>query len=507
LHLENQKPELAVASYQSAISAGAEDAAIHSALGILLYRLSRKDEALTHLRIAEQLEPDSIVKAQYESGSRFLLVGDSLNAIANFELAITLRPDHLAAHSKLLFCLSFNPGHVPGYQQAAERFGATLREKAKNRPIAVRNPFTPGDRMLRVGFVSGDFKAHPVGFFLEGVLAAMDRQRIHCMAYSNTQNQDLHTERLKQQFAEWHEIQDLGDEAVDAMVREHRIDILVDLAGHTGDNRLPVFAGRPAPVQVSWLGYFASTGMAEMDFFLADPFSLPDNSTEFFAETICYLPDTRLCLTPPRVEQAIDVAPPPALVNGYVTFGCYQPLNKISPGVLAAWKAILDQVPRSRLRLQIPRVDVHAFRSELAHRLDVAGIDAHRITISPGMPWETYLASYSQVDFLLDTFPYPGGTTTAEALWMGVPTLTLMGDTLLSRQGASMMHCVKLDDWIASSSAGYVAKAVGFASDLPALAQLRKELRARALQSPLFDTPRFARHLADAFERMFQVAP
>jgi predicted O-linked N-acetylglucosamine transferase (SPINDLY family) len=123
------------------------------------------------------------------------------------------------------------------------------------------------------------------------------------------------------------------------------------------------------------------------------------------------------------------------------------------------------------------------------------------------MPWETYLASYSQVDFLLDTFPYPGGTTTAEALWMGVPTLTLMGDTLLSRQGASMMHCVKLDDWIASSSAGYVAKAVGFASDLPALAQLRKELRARALQSPLFDTPRFARHLADAFERMFQVAP
>ena len=502
LHLENQNPDRAIASYQKAITSGADDATVHSALGILLYRLNRKDEALQHLQRAETLEPGCIVNAQYESGSRFLLLGDGPSAIANFELAITLEPSHLAAHSKLLFCLSFNPGCSPGYEQAAHRFGAILNERAGNRQAPGRIGYTPGNRPLRVGFVSGDFKAHPVGFFLEGILTAMDRQRVHCISYSNTSIKDHHTEKLEHQFGEWHDIHGLGDGEVDAMVRQHQIDILVDLSGHTGENRLPVFAGRPAPVQVSWLGYFASTGLAEIDFILADRFSVPDHSTEYFAEKIFYLPETRLCLTPPRLSRPVDVAQPPAIVNGYVTFGSYQPLVKINVTVLTAWKSLLDRVPHSRLRLQTPKADVPAVRSELLRRLGDAGIDASRVTISPGTHWEEYLSSYNQVDMLLDTFPYPGGTTTAEALWMGVPTVTIRGETMLSRQGAAMLHCVGLDEWIATSQEEYVAKAVQFSGDLPALVTLRAELRERALQSPLFDSQRFAGHLADAFEWM-----
>lgn len=505
LHVENKQSEMAAQSYSEAVALGANYAGVYTALATVLYQLGNKEAALENFQIAQRLDPEVVAEAQYQSGCFFLRNGDILNATANFEIATVLRPDFWKAHSNLLCSLSFNPTCSPeNYIQAAKSYGAILSARAKSFEYPQRHSSEPESGVLKIGFVSGDFKAHPVGFFLEGILRDIDPARIQLIAYSNNSSDDQNTERLRALFAQWHVIRNLSDDDAAHMIHDHRIDILVDLAGHTADNRMPVFARRPAPVQVTWLGYFASTGLVEMDYILADHFCAPEQSAQFFSEKIWYLPDTRLCMTPPVTQLKIAVAPLPAQSSGHVTFGSFQSRTKISQHVLSVWARVLTAVPDSRLRLQIPEMDIPAHREALLQRLDLAGIDRERVSLSGGVHWEAYLAAYNQVDILLDTFPYPGGTTTAEALWMGVPTVTMMGDTMLSRQGASMLNCIGLEDWIASSETDYIEKAVQFANDVPALARLRGELREKALKSPLFDTHRFAGQLQDCFENIYK---
>jgi predicted O-linked N-acetylglucosamine transferase (SPINDLY family) len=230
---------------------------------------------------------------------------------------------------------------------------------------------------------------------------------------------------------------------------------------------------------------------------------VPEDHTEFFSEKIRYLPDTRLCMTPPITQQLIPVTAPPVQRNNHITFGCYQARTKINDQVLSVWSKVLAALPSAMLRLQVQEMHISVLREEFLARVAQAGIDLTRVSLSAGLPWEAYLSDYKNVDILLDTFPYPGGTTTAEALWMGVPTLTLMGNTMLSRQGASLLSCVGLHDWIADSEVDYVTKALRFAADVPSLALLRAELRDRAIASPLFDTLRFANNLQECFEEIF----
>jgi hypothetical protein len=286
------------------------------------------------------------------------------------------------------------------------------------------------------------------------------------------------------------------------MIHAEGLHVLVDLSGHTKNNRLPVFAWKPAPVQVSWLGYFATTGVAEMDYLLADETGVPESHREDFTETIWYMPDTRLCFTPPEYDLPISLLP--ALGNGYLTFGCFQNLAKLGDEVLSAWGEILTALPSARLRLQSKQLDNPTVQAALRLRLHQYGIDPSRVAMHGSTSRETYLSAHAEVDVILDTFPYTGGTTTSEALWMGVPTVTLAGDTLLSRQGASLLAAAGLEDWIATSEAGYVAKAIALAADLPRLARLRAGLRTQALASPLFDAPRFARNLEAALWGMWQ---
>lgn len=504
LHVDSQVPKLAEKSYLRALELGAEYADVYSALGAVQYQLGDETAARLSFRRAQDLDPDAQAEALYQAACFCLRRGDYLNAIDGFEAALALRPDFLKAHSSLIFCLSFNPSGSPSYAEAAQRYGALLTRMAKASAQPVRQPYLLGGRPLKIGFVSGELKTHPVGFFLEGILQHIDHRRLELTAYSNTSNEDRTTERLRPRFARWVDVKGLKDAAVAQRILADKIDILVDLGGHTGDNRLPVFALRPAPVQVSWLGYFASTGVAEIDYILADRISVPDDHTEFFTEKICYLPDTRLCLTPPITQREVLVPPLPAQTSGHVTFGSFQARTKINDRVLAVWGQILASIPGSRLRLQIQQMDIAALRDELLQRMSLANIDLARVTITAGLPWEEYLAAYGNIDIVLDTFPYPGGTTTAEALWMGVPTVTLLGNTMLSRQGGSMLSCLGLTDWIAHSESEYVAIAIRQANDLPGLNLLRVELRERALRSPLFDTQRFAANLQNCFEELFQ---
>jgi len=506
IHFECQRLDLALSSYEQSVRLEPSDAAFHSALGVTQFRLGRKDQAMQSFRQAERLEPGSIRQAQYESGYYFMQGGEYLLAIENFEIAIEMNPEFLTAHSMLLFCLSFSRDNVSKYRNAAQRYGALTRKLAGPPRPPIKTPYDRASRKLRIGFVSGDFMTHPVGFFLESVLSNINRQNFHLLAYSNTKSSDLHTRKLRELFDEWNEIRNCSDETVCQMVRDHEVDILVDLSGHTGEGRIALFAWRPAPVQVSWLGYFASTGITEIDYILTDPTSIPAQSREYFSENIWYIPDTRLCMTPPDPQPKIDVLPPPMLTNGYVTFGSFQSRAKISQHVLSVWQSVLAAVPNSKLRLQIPQMDVPEFRAIMLNRINAAGIPQDRVNLIAGVPWEEYLASYRHVDILLDTFPYPGGTTTAEALWMGVPTVTMTGETMLSRQGHSLLQCVGLTNWVATSEINFVDLAIEFASDSSYLTQLRAELRERARRSALFDGQRFAANLESAFQDMFLTA-
>jgi hypothetical protein len=355
---------------------------------------------------------------------------------------------------------------------------------------------------LRIGFVSGDLRQHPVGHFLEGVLAHIDPQRLELFAYPTHNQTDELTARIKPHFAAWTPLLGLNDETAARRIQADGVHILIDLSGHTAHNRLPLFAWKPAPVQVSWLGYFATTGVAEMDYFIADPHTLPAGEERQFTETVWRLPDTRLCFTAPDADVAI--AELPALANGYITFGCFNSLTKINDRVIVLWARLLDAVPGSRLMLKAKQLKEALVQDKMRERFAAHGVSADRLLLEGPEARAEYLAAYNRIDIALDPFPFTGGTTTAECLWMGVPVLTLAGDRLVSRQGVGLLANAGLPDWIATDADDYVSKAVLHASNPQALAALRRSLRQQVLASPVFDGERFARHLENALQDMWE---
>jgi predicted O-linked N-acetylglucosamine transferase (SPINDLY family) len=313
------------------------------------------------------------------------------------------------------------------------------------------------------------------------------------------------TARIKPRFAQWRRIDGLDDEAAARLIFADSPDVLLDLSGHTAHNRLGVFAWRPAPVQAGWLGYFATTGLAAMDWVIADRASVQEAQHAHFTERIWYLPQTRLCFTPP--DQAPVAGPLPAQANGFVTFGSFQNLGKVNEQVLALWSRVLEAVPGSRLRWQNALLADEATRDLVRRRMAARGIEPSRLRFQGKVSRRAYLAAYNEIDIVLDSFPYPGGTTTCEALWMGVPTVTLQGDRMLSRQGAALLAAAGVPQWIAGDQEEYVANAAALAGDLPALAELRRTLRERVATSALFDARRFAREFAQALHSMASATP
>jgi protein O-GlcNAc transferase len=495
--------DAAIAAYQKALLIKADYPEVHSNIGFILQAQGKSDAAVDSCQRALSINPD-LANAHVNIGLAFQGQGRLEKALEHYRRALALQPDFPLVHSNLLFVLSFFSKCSPAeYIAEARRYGRNVVAKA--RPYLQWQTGATGDtlqRPLRVGVVSGDMRIHPAGFFLESILAHLNSARVALVAYSTLSRDDALTARIKPAFADWHSIAGVSDEAAARKIHSDRIDILIDLAGHTEHNRLPLFAWKPAPVQVSWLGYWASTGVPGMDYLLADAISVPESNRAHFTETVWYLPDTRLCFTPPA--SSLRVAPLPALRNGYVTFGSFQNTTKITDAVLTLWCRILFAMPEARLRLQSKQLADAAARDHLLQRLARAGIGSQCVTIVGAMPREEYLAAHGDVDIILDTFPFPGGTTTCEALWMGVPTLTRTGDTLLGCQGVSMMTCAGLGDWVAIDEDDYVEKTLAHARDFDRLAQLRAGLREQVLASPLFDAPRFARHLEDALQGIWK---
>lgn len=470
----------------------------HLNLGAAQKALGRLEAAAASCRQALAIKLD-LAEGHSNLGTVLQEMGRLDEAEASHRRALALRPDDETAQRNLLFCLNFLERPADLCLAEARRYGQIVTAMASAPFDRWRRPASP--RPLRVGLVSGDLCQHPVGFFLETWLAHVDAREIELHAYATSPIEDDLTARIRPRFAAWTNL--LGSSDADAARRIHDdgIQILIDLAGHTAHNRLPVFAWRPAPVQVSWLGYFATTGVAQIDYLIADPWTLPVTEEPYFTERIRRLPDTRLCFSAPDV--ALPASAMPALASGRVTFGCFNNLAKINDGVVATWARVLDAVPASRLLIRAKQLGETSAQVQLTARFAAHGVSGDRLELAGPVSRAQYLADHGRVDIALDPFPYTGGTTTAEALWMGVPVLTLAGRRFLGRQGVGLLMNAGLSDWIAQDPDDYVVRAARHARDLPALAHLRARLRTQVLASPLFDGARFAREMQAALQAMW----
>ncbi|MDD2893503.1 MAG: tetratricopeptide repeat protein [Halothiobacillaceae bacterium] len=492
----------AIASYRRALEIAPGYAEAKNNLGNALQRSGRYQEAVANFSEAIAIDP-TYAMAHNNLGNAEKDLGKIVEAVDCYRRAVELMPDFMEAHSNLIITLNYHAAHAKdGLVDAARHFGALAGSRAK--PYKSWRSGQPGGNLLHVGLVSGDLRAHPVGYFMENVLQAIAvnaSRRIGITAYSTFETEDSTTERLKQHCQAWCRADRLSDEALARRIHDDGIDILIDLSGHTAHNRLPVFAWKPAPVQVSWLGYFATTGLTEMDYLLGDSHVTPPEEAHHFTETIWRMPETYLCFTEPDVGVAVE--PLPALRRGFITFGCFNSLAKMNDGVVALWARVLKAVPQSCLYLKTKQLGDAEVRQTVLDRFARQGIDAGRLVLEGASPRAELLAAYNRVDIALDPFPYPGGTTSVEGLWMGVPVITRRGDRFLSHVGETIAHNAGLGDWVAQDEDDYVDKAVKYAADIRALAGLRAGLREQVTASPLFDAGRFARHFEEAMWDMW----
>lgn len=427
--------------------------------------------------------------------------GRLAEAEASYRQALSLKPDDAEVLSNLLFNHCCVPGSSVSYYLEEVRQYAALLERVTAAPFS-NWACSPAPARLRVGLVSADLRNHPVGHWLECLVRQIDPARIELIAYPTSNSFDDLSARVAPFFSAWKSLAECSNEAAAKMIHADGVHVLIDASGHTAGNRLPVFAWKPAPVQISWLGYFATTGVAEIDYLLGDTFVTPVAEEAHFTEEIWRLPDSYLCFTPPGI--AVDVGPLPALAAGCVTFGCFNNLSKMGDDVAALWARVLHAVPASRLFLKTRQLNDPDCHAATVQRFVDMGIAPERLILEGGAPRFELLRAYQRVDIALDPFPYPGGTTSAEAIWMGVPLITKRGDRFLSHMGETICHNTGLSNWVAADADDYVAKAIQFAADLPQLAALRARLREQALASPLFDAPRFARHFEAALWEMWR---
>lgn len=500
IHLEAGQFKEAFEYTYSAIKLREDAPEVHYALGNIYAAQNKFSDAVECYERSLRLRPNS-VDVLNNLASAHLGLGNNAAALETYQIVARKDPKHAISRQNIAFCLTFDPNcSSASYLSNAQEFGKVIAARAQPYSSWKQEPLA--NRPLKVGLVSGDLRLHPVGLFLVNVLAYLDFEKIEIHAFSNLSADDAVQAHLRSHVSSWTAIHGLSDKAAAQVIYEANLDLLIDLSGHTGLNRLALFVWRPAPVQASWLGYWASTGLTEIDYVLADRYSVPPEHHDHFCEKVWYVADTRLCFTTPSAVYDMLPAVAPAVKKGFITFGCYQPIKKLTESVLVVWAGIFRQLPTARLRLQAASFTDPKVSNNIIERLERLGISKDRVSVHGSMPYYAYLHSHAEVDIILDSFPYPGGTTTCDSLWMGVPTLTLAGNTMLSRQGVSLLTCAGLEDWIAKSEEDYVRIAVKKAQDIDQISQLRADMRKQVFASPLFDAPSFARQLEDSFVGM-----
>ena len=450
------------------------------------------------------LEIDSrCFQAHHHLAATHYDLGDIAKAISHWRTAAEINPGQPVTFSNLLMALNYDPQVDPQALAAEHRRWAELYADALPRRSLYENAPDP-ERVLRVGYVSPDFRAHAVAQFMAPLLRHHDRARVRIYGYSNVLQADKVTDELRESSDAWRDIAHLEDEAVADLVATDRIDLLVDLAGHSGKHRLRVFARHPAPIQITYLGYPNTTGLAAMDYRITDAWADPPGMTEgYHTEELLRIPGGFLCYErPPGVE---SLGAPPVIRKGFITFGSYNNIAKITPQVVAVWAELLRAVPNSRLRMKYRSLSNPYAVDSLRERFMAHGISGERIEGLGYLPRkEDHLQSYREIDIALDPFPYNGTTTTCEALWMGVPVLTLSGRMPAGRVGVSLLSQVGLEEWIAVDTGSYVEQGVRHAADVDRLTRLREDLRLRMAGSQLCDAHGFARRLEGVYRDVWR---
>ncbi len=415
--------------------------------------------------------------------------------------ALDIRPDWPSAHSNLLLTLLYQPSQTPAsLAREHAAWGARFGNPAEQYSDWPNDRGT--ERQLRIGIVSAELYDHPVGRCLIPALETLDRRNFAVICYSVKRRRDPVTERIKMLADGWHDVASIVDLAMAELIRADGIDILIDLSGHTRENRLPVFALKPAPVQASWLGYPFTTGLSAIDYAIMDEVAVRPGEETLFVERVMRLPGNRFCFEPPASNS--PVAPPPALRSGSVTFGSFNNVTKVTPDTLHAWSRILAEVPDARLIAKSSALSDPAVVDRLCADMQRRGLDISRIELRGASPWAEMLAAYGDVDVALDPFPFSGGMTSFEALWMGVPVITLPGWQPVSRQTEAQLQAIGRSEWVARDLDDYVRIAVELARDPLRLADMRAEQRETLRTSSLCDKARIGRELGDTLRRMWQ---
>ncbi len=521
-------------SFKQAIRLNPNYAKAHNNLGITLQELGKLEEAEESIKKAIELKPDSSepynnlgviyqelgklddaeknykhsINLNPNSAETYSNLGVSLQELGKFEeaknsyqQAIKLKPNYIKALSNLLFLYSgFN--YDPSiYLQEANKYNEILEKSVKFKFSSWLCKEEP--EKLRVGFISGDLRNHPVGYFLENFLNKITKSNLELYAYPTQFKSDDLTLRIKPFFSAWKSLIGVSNEAAAKLIHSDAIHILIDLSGHTSNNRLPIFSWKAAPIQISWLGYFASTGVSEIDYILGDPFVTPYEDKSHFIEKIWQLPETYLCFTEPNVK--VDVGPLPALSNNYITFGCFSKIARITDNVISTWSKILLATPSSKLFLKDSSFSKESIKEIVYKRFSLVGIDKERLILEDKSPREQYLKTYNRVDIALSPFPYGSVTTSVEGLWMGVPIIVMQGSYFNSRLGESITNNTNLSEWIASNEDDYISKATKFNNKLEDLAQLRSSLRNQVVSSPLFNSERFCNNFEVALRNIWNM--
>jgi predicted O-linked N-acetylglucosamine transferase (SPINDLY family) len=534
--LHTGKSRLAVDAFRKALECDPASPEAHLGLATMLGESQRLAETLAHMEHEIAIKGESaqrlvsLAAAQQAKGEWgaaeatcnkvLAMQPNNISALITLAGCFSTRADHHAAIRLQERALAQNP-HMPGidsniafdatylpdlsaaavfdyHRGWAERF-----EKVDGLQVFAHDRSSQPDRPLRIGYVSGDFGTHPVGFLLRDVIRNHDRQQfaIHCYSMMRN-NDDPITIAIREHADAWVDALFMRDDELAQQIHDDRIDILVDLSGHTAYNRLPAFVRKPAPLQATWIGYFHSTGLECIDYFITDPFTTPAGCGQLFSESPVWLPHSRFCYAPPHYAPA--VVPPPMMAAGRVTFGSFNRVEKLVDPVIEAWAKIVNAVSGSRLLLKAAVFANDSVCDAFLRRFAACGLDGDRLELRGASPHHEMLEQYGEIDIALDPFPFNGGMTTLEALWMGVPVVALEGQGVVSRQSTSALTNLGLPELIFADLDAYIDGAVALAGDPQRLQGLRRAMRGRMSASPVCQPEQFAQDLELLYRRMWQ---
>lgn len=466
--------------------------------GIQLYKANRIGTALDYFMLSLRAREED-ASALNNAATCLKELGRLEDSTQLYRQAVERHPHFAAAHGNILMNMQYTPGVTPAalaeaHRQWDERHARPLRKKS------IPHDFN-SERPLRIGLVSPDLGQHPVGIFLVRYLEHMDRMQFIVSSYADGQRRDVIADRIRTAVSHWHDVHGLSDEELARKIEEDKIDILVDLGGHTADNRLGVFARKPAPVQISWLGYPGDTGLSAIDDVIGDPHILPLSLQPYSVARIRHLLDSFVCFDPPA--DAPPVSDTPAKQAGQIIFGCFNNPAKVGAEVIELWAEILKRLPEARLLFKYKGFGEDLCRQDIERQFAAHGIDPSRLEFQGASSLPELFAVMQGVDIALDPFPFAGGLMTCLTLWMGVPVISWPGETFASRQALSFLTTIGITDTLANSREDYVEKAAVLAKDLPRLNGLRHRLRPALESSPLCNGPRAAAGLQNLLREIW----